>query len=81
MIVTRRMRYICVPARFGLFNVVDRNTGLPPDIDVTAVLLTRNEARRLIAALEGNARPAPNVSQSSVSDPFAKDCAKDCVCT
>ncbi|WP_416067304.1 hypothetical protein ACK9YZ_30915 [Rhizobium sp. ZK1] len=71
------MSYICVPARFGLFNVVDRNTGLPPDIDVTAVFLTRNEARHLIAALEGDVRPAPNVSQSSVPDPFAKDC----VCT
>jgi len=44
-------RYVVVSASFGLFNVVDRTSGLPAEVDATAVLLNRGEARRLITWL------------------------------
>lgn len=48
----RKPRYVCVPAAYGLFNVVDTKSGLPAEVDVTAVLLTRQEVRQLISWLE-----------------------------
>ncbi|WP_155947879.1 hypothetical protein [Rhizobium sp. 2MFCol3.1] len=42
------MRYIVVPSRLGLVNVIDRATGLPVEAGVTAVLLEPHEARELV---------------------------------
>lgn len=50
--IEKKPRYVCVPAAYGLFNVVDTKSGLPAEVDVTAVLLTRQEVRQLILWLE-----------------------------
>ncbi|MDM9622079.1 hypothetical protein [Rhizobium sp. S96] len=47
-----KTKYICVPTRHGLFNVVDAATGSPVEVDATAIFLTRREAHRLIARLD-----------------------------
>lgn len=52
--ITNNARYVCVPTRYGLFNVVDTATGSPAEVDVTTVLLTWKEARRLVAWLNGS---------------------------
>lgn len=42
------MRYMVVPGRLGLVDVIDRRTGLPVEAGVTAVLLEPREARELV---------------------------------
>ncbi|MDM9647658.1 hypothetical protein [Rhizobium sp. S163] len=42
------MRYMVVPGRLGLVDVIDRATGLPVNAGVTAVLLEPREARELV---------------------------------
>ncbi|WP_162725027.1 MULTISPECIES: hypothetical protein [unclassified Rhizobium] len=42
------MRYMVVPGRLGLVDVIDRATGLPVEAGVTAVLLEPREARELV---------------------------------
>jgi len=54
-------QYVCIPTQYGLFNVVDRTTGRPAEVGVTAILLTRREALRLIASLRGR-RSARNTA-------------------
>ncbi|MGM5012043.1 hypothetical protein [Rhizobium sp. L18] len=60
-------RYVCVPTVFGLFNVVDTTSGLPAEVHATAVLLKREEARRLISWLK--TRGALSISDGSGSCP------------
>jgi hypothetical protein len=42
------VRYVVVPGRLGLVDVIDRATGLPVEAGVTAVLLEPREARELV---------------------------------
>lgn len=56
--MANKARYVCVPTRHGLFNVVDTASGSPAEVDATTVLLTRKEARRLIAWLNGRGASA-----------------------
>ncbi|CCM75344.1 hypothetical protein BN77_2488 [Rhizobium mesoamericanum STM3625] len=49
--MTNKAQYVCVPTRYGLFNVVDAASGSPAEVGATTVFLTREEARRLIAWL------------------------------
>ncbi|MFK0331420.1 hypothetical protein ACIQUB_09875 [Rhizobium sp. NPDC090275] len=42
------MRYMVVPGRLGLVDVIDQATGLPVEAGVTAVLLEPREARELV---------------------------------
>jgi hypothetical protein len=43
-----RVRYMFVPGRFGLVDVIDQTTGLPVEAGVTAVLLEPREASELV---------------------------------
>lgn len=40
----------------GLYSVIDIVTGLPPEIGVTAILLTQSEAERLVVWLQSKTR-------------------------
>lgn len=42
------LRYMLVPGRLGLVDVIDRTTGRPVEAGVTAVLLEPREARELV---------------------------------
>ncbi|KWV57141.1 hypothetical protein AS026_31385 [Rhizobium altiplani] len=66
--MANKAKYVCVPTRHGLFNVVDTASGSPAEVDATTVLLTRKEARQLIAWLNGrgaNARVRPQASDQT----------------
>jgi hypothetical protein len=56
----RRARYVCVPTKYGLFNVIDTTSGGPAEIAVTTVLLTRREAHHLCALLNSLPSDGPD---------------------